>query len=156
MAIDALERPVERRLRTVAPLVVDDGCDVRVWGGVQDAVRVALLEWLPPTAAELRAVEIGLGANRPARVLAAVVRPPTIWTTGEALAATSMTHVDDEHLGRLRATAERLERQLLIAGLQAAVAADDACAAVARTVLARYATSAFVAARRREAAPTMT
>jgi hypothetical protein len=67
-----------------------------------------------------------------------------------------MTKVDDEHLERLRATAARLERQLLVAGLPAAVAADDACAAVARTVLARYATSAFVAARRKDTAPTMT
>ena len=156
MAIAALERPVERRLRTLEPLVVDDGCDVRVRGGVQDAVRVALLEWLPPTARELRAVESGLEDDRPARALAAIVRPPTIWTTSEAFAAASIAHVDDEHLGRLRATAARLERQLLVAGLQTAVSADDVCAAVARTVLARYAASAFVAARRKEAAPTMT
>ena len=74
----------------------------------------------------------------------------------QALAPASITHVDDEHLGRLRATAARLERQLLVAGFQTAVEADDVCAAVARTVLARYAASAFVAARRKEAAPTMT
>jgi hypothetical protein len=156
MAIAALERPVERRLRMLSPLVVDDGCDVRVRGGVQDAVRVALLEWLPLTASELCAVEAGLEDDRPAYALAAIVRPPTIWTACEALAAASTTHVDDEHLGRLRATAARLERQLLVAGLQTAIAADDVCAAVARTVLARYAASAFVAARRKEAAPTMT
>jgi hypothetical protein len=127
---------------------------------------VALLEWLPLGASELRAVGAGLEGDRPACALAAIVRPPTIWTTSEALAAASMTHVGHEHLARLRATAARLEQQLLVAGFAAASAAvaracaalaadDDAGAAVARTVLARYAASAFVAARRREAVPTM-
>jgi hypothetical protein len=155
MAIAALERPVERRLRTLAPLVVDDGCDVRVRGGVQDAVRVALLEWLPLTAGELHVLAAELENERPADALAAIVRPPTIWKTCEALAVDSRARVDDAHLGRLRAAAARLEQQLHVAGLEAAVASDDACATVARTVRTRFATSAFVAARRKEAAPTM-
>ena len=103
----------------------------------------------------------------PVHALAAVVRPPTIWTTEEALAATARVLLGDEHRRRLCGAAKRLGRQLPVAGFPeasaaiargcAAVAADDdAVAAVARAVLARYAASAFVAARRREAAPTMT
>ena len=164
MAIAALERPVERRLRTLAPLVVDDGCDVRVRGGVEDAVRVALLEWLPLTTGELRAATARLPCDLPVHALATVVRPPTIWTTEEALAPTA--RVRDEHLERLRGAAERLVRQLpaggspevssaIARGCVAVAADDDACAEAARAVLARYAASGFVAARRKEAAPTM-
>ena len=166
MAMTALERPVERRLCTLAPLVVDDGCDVRFRGGVQDAVRVALLEWLPLTTGELHAAEDGLPYDLPMQALAVVVRPPTIWTTEEALAATVRVRLGDEHLGRLRGAAVGLMRQLPVAefpvagstiarGCAAIAADDDACAAVARALLARYAASAFVAASRKEAAPTM-
>lgn len=167
MAIATLERPVrrlsrqaERRLRSLAPLVVDDGCDVRLRGGVQDAVRVALLEWLPLTTSELRAVEAGRRHDAPAHALAALVRPPTIWTMGEALAAASRTRLDDEHLRRLRGVAARLERQLPVTGFPVASAAvargcaavaadDDVCATVALALLARYAASALVSERRR-------
>lgn len=174
MKTAALERPIggsapftERRLRGVAPLVVDDGCDVRVRGGVPDAVRVALLEWLPLTRFELRRLEEGHAGWASAGALAAVLRPPTIWTTEEALAAAWPRHVDPEHLQRLRAAAARLERQLSVTGWPGASAAltrgcatvaadDDLCASVALALLARYEESAIMARRRREAAPTMT
>ena len=167
MAIAAPEPLVERRLRTLAPLVVDDGCDVRVRGGVEDAVRVALLEWLPLTTGELRVAAARLVYDLPVHALATVVRPPTIWTTDEALAAPGRVRVGDEHLERLRGAAERLGRQLpasrfpdtssaIARGCAAVAADDDACADVTRVVLARYAASGFVAARRREAALTMT
>ena len=172
MATVALERPIgrltrlpERRLQRVAPLVVDDGCDVRLRGGVHDAVRVALLEWLPLTPSELRVVEREGGCVPPTFALAALVRPPTIWTIEEALAA-ARTQLDDEVLRRLRGSAARLAWQLPVTafpvaraaaarGCDAVAADDDLCASVAFALLARYAASALVARRRREAAPTM-
>lgn len=124
-----------------------------------DAVRVALLEWLPLTTSELRTVEAGLPCAAPAHALATLVRPPTIWTIDEALASPSRTP-DDEHLGRVRGAAARLRWQLPVSGLPdlsaavahgcaAVTADDDACAEVARVLLTRYAASALVAERRR-------
>ena len=182
----AAER-VERRLQSVIPLVVDDGCDVRLRGlRHADAVRVSLLEWLPLTRGDLLVYEGGLHRDTSADALAALVRPPTIWTTSEALLAARLVSVAPEneqrrhdalveyafmqladvHLRRLRRIAARFAPQLPVHELPrasatialgcAAVANDDeTCAAAAATHLARYATSAFVAGRRIEAAPTM-
>jgi hypothetical protein len=206
MSIADLERPVsrasrshapdrcpptsrrgERRLQSVTPFVVDDGCDVRLRGGRRaDVVRVALLEWLPLARADLAVYESGLSSEVPESALASLVRPPTIWTTAEALLAARLvgravgleqgrfaalrehafTRLGAAELIRLRGVAERFARQLPVEGLPrasatlatgcAAVASDDeTCAAVAATQLARYATSAFVARSRIEAAPTM-
>lgn len=187
--VAVLSRPPcgDRRLRSLAPLVVDDGCDVRIRGGHHaDRVRVALLEWLPLTRSVLLPYEGGADSD-PAEVLAALVRPPTIWTTCAAVAAArqvdwqgttrreqcdartayALAQVRAEHRQRVRSVAARFGRQLPLEGVPhasamlaagcASVALDDrACAVVAATQLARYAASAFVAERRREAAPTMT
>ena len=164
-AAPASER-IERRLQSIAPLVVDDGCDVQLGsGGCPADVRVALLEWLPLTRGDLLVCESGLHHDTPTHALAALVRPPTVWTASEALLA--FTRLGDVQLARLRGVAARFARQLPVDGLPWASATvahacaivvndDEACAAVAATVLARYAASAFVARRRREGAPTMT
>lgn len=179
---------IERRLQYVAPLVVDDGCDVRLRSSRCPAVvRLALLEWLPLTRGDLLICESGIHHATPTHALAALVRPPTVWTASEALLATRLvgwqrrpdqrrfaalrehafTRIEEEHLKRLRGVAARFAQQLPFDGLPRASATigracavvvndDEACAAVTATVLARYAASAFVARRRREAAPTMT
>ena len=84
MSIAERERPVHRpnrgdrdyrRLRTVAPLVVDDACDVRIRGRCcADGVRVALLEWLPLTCDDLLRYE-GRLSVRP-RIVSRGTRPP--------------------------------------------------------------------------------
>ncbi|MEO5632635.1 hypothetical protein [Gaiella sp.] len=178
----------ERRLHVVAPLIVDDGCDVRLRGGRHsDVVRLALLEWSPLRRDDLLVVERGDHRDAPG-ALATLVRPPTIWSTAEALLARenvgrergagrarhealveyAFTRLEEEHLERLRGVTARIaQRQLPFQGLLRAsdtvargcmaVASDDgSCAAVAATLLARYAASAFVTQTRREAAPTMT
>jgi len=142
----------ERRLRTIAPLVVDDGCDVRLRGGHHaDGVRVALLEWLPLTRGELAAIEGGRALDAP-QALAVLVRPATIWATVEAvvaarlvdgesmtrrerhdtLVAYAFTQVGEEHRDRVRHSAARFARQLPLEGLPDASAMLAAgCEAVA-------------------------
>ena len=132
----------ERRLRTLAPLVVDDGCDIRIRGGrLSDGVRVALLEWLPLTRGELLAIE-GEHILAATQALAALVRPPTIWATRDAviaarrvngesttrrerhhaLVAYALTQVEEEHRERVRRIAARFAGQLPLEGLPAASA----------------------------------
>jgi len=157
MAIADLEWPVskgaERRLRSVTPLIVDDGCDVRLRGGRHaDVVRVALLEWLPLTRGDLLVVELEDGRDTPVDALATLVRPPTIWRAGEALLAAehvgrergtgrarhealaeySFTRLEEEHLERLRGVAARFAQQLPFEGLpRASDTVASGCAAVA-------------------------
>lgn len=144
----------ERRLRSVTPFVVDDGCDVRLRGGRRaDVVRVALLEWLPLARADLAAYESGRWCEAPEWAFAALVRPPTIWTTVEAFVAARLvggvagleqrrfaalcehayTRVGDVELTRLRGVAGRFARQLPVEGLpRASATLVTGCAAVAR------------------------
>ena len=69
-------------------LVGDSGCDIRLGrAGVDGAERVALLAWLPLTDRELAVYEGGLFEDAPAHAVALLVRPPTIWSLAEAVAA---------------------------------------------------------------------
>jgi len=71
-----------------APLVTDEGCDIRVGPTrVKEDVRVALLAWLPPAPGELAVLEGGLLAETPADAVALLLRPPLIWSLHEALRA---------------------------------------------------------------------
>lgn len=69
-------------------LVGDGGCDVRLGrSAVEMTELAALLAWLPLTHRELAVFEGGLFADAPARAIALLVRPPTIWPLEEALLA---------------------------------------------------------------------
>ena len=136
-----------------AALVVDSGCDVRV-GRVPlgAAARAGLLRWLPLSRLELALCDGGLFADEPARAIALLVRPPTIWTAADAVAivrrfphsprfdperfaaieACAGSLVGSEHRGRVRAAVSRIDAQLPVGGHPVAsriVAAG--CAAVA-------------------------
>lgn len=123
----------ERRLRFVRPLVVDGGCDVRLRGGPHaDGVRVALLEWLPLSRAELAEHERDRITQPSPSWLAILVRPPTIWSLEEAVAAArllawqgpldrmpparlvgrALGRVDGNHLTRVRRRAARVAAQV--------------------------------------------
>ena len=143
----------ERRLRSITALVVDGGCDIRLRGGHQpDAVRVALLEWLPLQRIDLAVYENGRFRDSPEWALASLVRPPTIWAIDEVLAAASLHHsgllsryeqraalidhayglLELVHLARVRRVATRLAEQLPAEGLPRASATLAAgCAVVA-------------------------
>ena len=138
-------------------LVGDGGCDVRLGSAaVGTAERAALLEWLPLTERELAVYEGGLFEDAPARAMALLLRPPTIWPLEEALLAeqqfprgtrfrpdrfAAIEHyayerIRAEHLIRLRRAVARIAEQLPVAALPAAsatvasgcalIAADDA------------------------------
>jgi len=146
-------------------LVGDSGCDIRLGrAGVDSAERVALLAWLPLTDRELAVYEGGLFEDAPAHAVALLVRPPTIWSLAEAVAAEqrfprggrftpprfaaierhAYEHIRAGHLARLRQALARVAAQLPASGLPVAsatvaagctlVAADDSRA---RAVVAR-------------------
>ena len=141
----------------VGALVTDGGCEVSTGGvAVTGALRLALLRWLPLARSELGVYEGGLFRDAPARALTLLVRPPTIWPAGEAVAEEracppgprfeperfealerhARGRVRSAHLARLRAAVARIEPQLPVAGLPVAsaivaagcavLAADDA------------------------------
>ena len=146
-------------------LVGDSGCDIRLGRtGVDGAERVALLAWLPLTERELAVYEGGLFEDAPAHAVALLVRPPTIWSLAEAVAAeqrfprgrrfTSRRFaaierhaygwIRTEHLIRLRQALDRIAAQLPAAGLPIASATVGAgCTLIAedesraRAVVAR-------------------
>ena len=159
----------ERRLTSCTSLVVDGGCDVRLRGcGHADLVRVALLEWLPLSPAELAQCE-DEASGQPAPVcLASLVRPPTIWPFGEALAAALLLaeepscegmpfpwlaahasgRVNGVHVTRVRARAARIALQLPLAELPCSSAAVRvACALVEHDDAACVAIAALALAR---------
>jgi hypothetical protein len=134
-------------------MVADGGCDILINGAVvTGAVRIALLEWLPLSRADLAVCESGLFRTTPADALAFFVRPPTVWSFGEAAIAARLCpggpqfeperfhaleryahrRLRDEHLARLREAAAKIERQLPVAGFQRASATVAAgCAVIA-------------------------
>ena len=162
---DPLSFLTERRLRDVSPLVVDGGCDVRLRGSDHtEDVRVALLEWLPIAWTELVVYESGLFRDDPARSLALLVRPPTIWSIREAVIATRLhcragrfepeqfaalvrhagSRLGSVHLARLRDVAARIGRQVPVEGLPCASATVVAgCAAISSDDEARASIAAM-------------
>ena len=136
-----------------APLVVDEGCDVRIGGRVAGpALRQALLAWLPLTTAELEVYEGGLFADEPANAVALLVRPPMVWSLDDAVATErafprsarfdpgrcaaleehARIRVTSAHLRRLRESAGQIGRRLPCPGLPTASATVAAgCSAVA-------------------------
>lgn len=90
------------------PLVIDNGCDVRIGRNLATGrLRLALLRWLPFSATDIAVLDDGLFADAPADALALVVRPPTIWSLREAVrVARLVPHVP----GRERVRFEALER----------------------------------------------
>jgi hypothetical protein len=172
-------RLCDRRRETRGPgrsLVVDHGCDVRIAHvRLEPATVLALLEWLPIAHGEIAFLERGEPAD-PVAAVGLVLRPPTIWSPAEALAARAGAHgagsvefhaahhVAPLHLRRLRRAAARIATQLPLVGLQRAselvvegcaivVCDPAACADAAAAQLVRYATSDLIqriSARRRE------
>lgn len=156
------EPPTPRR-----SLVVDHGCDVRLAHvRLEPDVVMALLEWLPLAHGDLAFLERG-APRAPVTALGAVLRPPTIWSPVEALAARSRVHdapgleryaarrVTPLHVKRLRRAVARIATQLPLAGLPRASAvvaagcatllADEiAGAEAAAEQLVRYATSDLI------------
>lgn len=134
-------------------LVGDSGCDIRLGrAGFDGAERVALLAWLPLTDRELAVYEGGLFEDAPAHAVALLVRPPTIWSRAEAVAAEQQFprgrrftprrfaaierhaygRIRADHLTRLRWAMTRIAAQLPTAGLPVASATVAAgCALVA-------------------------
>ena len=115
-----------------------------------EAVRVALLDWLPLSPADLAVYEGGLFRETPARSLTLLVRPPTIWSIDEAVIAARrfrrgsrfepeqfgalVRHAHGRlgrtHLDRLREVSARIEKQVPAAGLPEASAVVAAGCAV--------------------------
>ncbi len=114
-------------------------------------VRVALLEWLPLSSAELARYGPGRIEEPVLSCLAALVRPPTIWPLEEAIAAARLLgrggplervpfawlaehargRVDRVHLTRVRRRGARIATQLPLAELpRASVAVELACALI--------------------------
>jgi hypothetical protein len=142
-----------RRGQIDAPLVVDEGCDVRIARRrVGEGTRFALLAWLPPAPAELAVFESGLFHDRPADAVALLLRPPLIWSLHEALLVggrspaqagfapgwfmalerSARDRVRPRHVHRLRRAAELIEARLPVEGLPTATATVSAgCAVVA-------------------------
>ncbi len=134
-------------------LIVDDGCDVRIGRSVvTDRVRAILLEWLPLSPIDLAVYEGGLFRRSPAHALALIVRPPTIWTIDEAVAADRLAppgrrfvparfdaverhargRLCDEQLTHLRAAVSKIETQLPLHAFPVASATVAAgCAVIA-------------------------
>lgn len=134
-------------------LITDGGCGARVGAAtVTGALRVALLHWAPLAGDDLAVYETGLFREAPANALALLVRPPTIWSVEEALAADRVSprgqrfvaarfdaleryargHVRSEHLSRLRGAAVRIESQLPVARFPRASSTIAAGCAVVR------------------------
>jgi hypothetical protein len=136
-----------------APLVTDEGCDVRVGHTrVKEDVRVALLAWLPPAPGELAVLEGGLLAEAPADAVALLLRPPLIWSLHEALRAgrsvsgldgfeparfavlerAALDGVRPCHLHRVRRAAERIVTELPVERLPiASSTVTRGCAVIA-------------------------
>lgn len=86
--IAILERWLRPDPGSAAPLVVDNGCDVRIGGTIaREPLRSALLRWLPCSTTDLALFEDGLFTEAPADALALLLRPPTIWAAEEAATA---------------------------------------------------------------------
>ena len=141
------------RCESDAPLVTDEGCDVRVArSSVGERARIALLAWLPLVPAELAVFEGGLLRESPAEAVSLLLRPPLIWSLHETLLAGarvrrrahfdpgsfavlergSRDRVRPRHRHRLRRALERIEAQLPVAGLPIASSTVAAgCAAIA-------------------------
>jgi hypothetical protein len=133
----------ERRLRDVRALVSDDGCDVLLRGAPRaDLERLAMLEWLPLSPAELAQHGWGGAGESSSSYLASLVRPPTVWPLEEAIAAARLLEcvgplervpfawlvghargrVDGVHLAGVRRRAARIAGQLPLADLPRASA----------------------------------
>jgi hypothetical protein len=77
-----------RRLDRPRPLIVDQGCGVQIGGTLlEGAERAAALLWLPLAPDELVLYERGLFRDRPLQSLSLLLRPPTIWSEDEVMAA---------------------------------------------------------------------
>ena len=132
---------LERWLRpdpgSAAPLIVDNGCDVRIGGTLaREPLRSALLRWLPCPTTDLAILEDGLFAAASANALALLLRPPTIWAPEEAATAGRLfpadrvfererfaaierygrSRVDASHCSRVLEAAERIIATLPAAG----------------------------------------
>jgi len=166
--LPAGRRVGDRRRELPTPgrsLVVDHGCDVRI-GHVrlEPSVVLALLEWLPLMPADI-AFAGRDGSADPVAALGDLLRPPTIWSPVEALAARgrdpasferyAVERVTSLQISRLLRAAGRIAAQLPLRGLPcesavvasgcAAVEAGEAvCAEVAARQLVRYATSELI------------
>jgi len=136
-----------------ASMIADGGCDVLISGAiVTGAARVALLEWLPLSHTDLAVYEGGLFRECPANALTLLVRPPTIWSTDEAVIAEGLFprspefeparfealeqhahgRLEREHLARLRDAVAKIEAQLPVEGLPLASATVAAgCSVIA-------------------------
>jgi len=170
-ALEPLAAPAGRRLtdrrrgaRLQRSLVVDHGCGVRAGHArLEPPTVLALLAWLPLTDADLVPVEADHDRLDPLGALALILRPPTIWSTLEALAVRECPPdlqragalVTSLHRRRLLRVAGRTEAQLPLPGLPRAselvaegcaiVARDQAaCADAAAAQLVRYATSDLI------------
>jgi hypothetical protein len=137
----------------IAPLVTDEGCDVRIARtGVGEGTRAALLAWLPLAPGELAVFEGGLLRDTPADAVALLLRPPLIWSLHEALLVGTHNpphalfdpgwfaalergareRVRPRHLHRVRRDVERIGAQLPVEGLPIATATVAAgCAVIA-------------------------
>jgi hypothetical protein len=135
-------------------LITDESCDVRIGDTVvTGAVRVALLDWVSLSGNDLAVYETGIFREAPAKALALLVRPPTIWSIGEALIADlifprgprfeparfdalerhAFGYLRSGHLARLRRAAARVEMQLPVERFPVASSTVAAgCAVVAR------------------------
>jgi len=133
---------------------------------LEPATVLALLEWLPIAHGEIAFLERGERAD-PVAALGLVLRPPTIWSPAEALAARAGAyragslelhaahHMASLHLRRLRRAAARIAAQLPLVGLErgselvvegceVVVRDPAACADAAAAQLVRYATSDLI------------
>ncbi len=132
-----LERWLQPDPGSAAPLLVDNGCDVRIGGTLaREPLRSALLRWLPSPTTDLAILEDGLFAATPANALALLLRPPTIWAPEEAATAGRLfpgdrpfarerfaaierygrSRVDASHRSRVLEAAERIIATLPAAG----------------------------------------
>jgi hypothetical protein len=114
-------------------LVTDNGCSVRIGrDAAVDPVRCALLEWLPLTHLDLAIYDGGLFREAPADSLSLLIRPPTVWSLADAVAAARLLSsgfgfepeqfdaieryagslLRPVHLDRVRRAAQRIEAQL--------------------------------------------
>jgi hypothetical protein len=138
-------RLADRRREPRSPqrsLVVDNGCDVRAGHArLEPGTVLALLSWLPLTDGDLVPVESERETLDPVAAVALVLRPPTIWSPLEALAARGRPLdpsglrelVTPLHIRRLRRAAARIAAQLPVSRLpQASVLVAEGCGVVAR------------------------
>lgn len=153
-------------------MLADGGSEIPIERAlVAGAVRMAIVDHLPPPRDMLGTLEGGAVRSHPADALAILVWPGSIWSIDEAVCATRFVPADldfeqrmvslerhtpgwvgPEHMDRLRSAASRLRAHLPVDGLPRASATttegceevrcdDGVCAAIAARLLALYATS---------------